>query len=431
MQVYIAADTLAALVDMLKGVYLREGGGRLMVHTYVKVEATSGKTVWTATNGEQKLETRVPCRVSVPGQVVVPFSPLAKMLGKTKLGEWEFTQEDDSDLEVRHLSKRGKSQGWRGGWQHPVLPLFEWDREIQADEGLDLSEVPRVICKPLDAALPLFRSMVDRVSFAVSKDDYSGPLAGVCWQGDDKSGLTLAATGGSFLAHSQMEGLFSPKAEGWIGFPDPVLVPPLFLDRLASWVGSWREVGQTDRLLWVRGETVGVSFRWSTRLIEGSWVNAKPLLEADKERVYHDVTVDLAPLKHGLAHLERGVDRISDWLCLLSVRKEAAKDAVLEVALLRAGTYQKQTWIKMPASFSGPESRTLEIPLNWAYVKQIVGRLEKCSKATVRILQLSHIRKDYPTTGVLKRRRKPLYRPLHRKDQEGLPDYWGIETGKH
>ena len=38
------------------------------------------------------------------------------------------------------------------------------------------------------------------------------------------------------------------------------------------------------------------------------------------------------------------------------------------------------------------------------------------------------IRKDYPTTGVLKHYRQGRgHRPTH-YHQEGLPDYWGIET---
>ena len=39
------------------------------------------------------------------------------------------------------------------------------------------------------------------------------------------------------------------------------------------------------------------------------------------------------------------------------------------------------------------------------------------------------IRKDYPTTGVLKLIQVPSFiRFVKNRDQEGLPDYWGIET---
>ena len=38
------------------------------------------------------------------------------------------------------------------------------------------------------------------------------------------------------------------------------------------------------------------------------------------------------------------------------------------------------------------------------------------------------IRKDYPTTGVLKLLAGKLLLTEVTADQEGLPDYWGIET---
>ena len=38
------------------------------------------------------------------------------------------------------------------------------------------------------------------------------------------------------------------------------------------------------------------------------------------------------------------------------------------------------------------------------------------------------IRKDYPTTGVLKLSRHGTNLKVEETDQEGLPDYWGIET---
>ena len=38
------------------------------------------------------------------------------------------------------------------------------------------------------------------------------------------------------------------------------------------------------------------------------------------------------------------------------------------------------------------------------------------------------IRKDYPTTGVLKLLMSPAFQAFSHNNQEGLPDYWGIET---
>ena len=42
--------------------------------------------------------------------------------------------------------------------------------------------------------------------------------------------------------------------------------------------------------------------------------------------------------------------------------------------------------------------------------------------------RISPIRKDYPTTGVLKPRSLGRPRTHDAPHQEGLPDYWGIET---
>ena len=46
-------------------------------------------------------------------------------------------------------------------------------------------------------------------------------------------------------------------------------------------------------------------------------------------------------------------------------------------------------------------------------------------------MAVSPIRKDYPTTGVLKLLRKVSNPDGGVTNQEGLPDYWGIETVKN
>ena len=49
---------------------------------------------------------------------------------------------------------------------------------------------------------------------------------------------------------------------------------------------------------------------------------------------------------------------------------------------------------------------------------------DRCFKIRIGVL----IRKDYPTTGVLKPRGVGAVKRHLTPDQEGLPDYWGIET---
>ena len=44
------------------------------------------------------------------------------------------------------------------------------------------------------------------------------------------------------------------------------------------------------------------------------------------------------------------------------------------------------------------------------------------------MVRVGLIRKDYPTTGVLKLSYSPASCPFRHNYQEGLPDYWGIET---
>ena len=80
------------------------------------------------------------------------------------------------------------------------------------------------------------------------------------------------------------------------------------------------------------------------------------------------------------------------------------------------GAYEHQS-----NSFNGPNQEGL--PDYWG--------IETCAIAFNRYLRWhsSKIRKDYPTTGVLKLQWQ--CRTFHirdRYDQEGLPDYWGIET---
>ena len=59
----------------------------------------------------------------------------------------------------------------------------------------------------------------------------------------------------------------------------------------------------------------------------------------------------------------------------------------------------------------------------------LTGVLKRIGIAIVVRYSKCYIRKDYPTTGVL----KPFKNRAHKNgcevlDQEGLPDYWGIET---
>ena len=54
--------------------------------------------------------------------------------------------------------------------------------------------------------------------------------------------------------------------------------------------------------------------------------------------------------------------------------------------------------------------------------------IEKISASAIGLDFAHPIRKDYPTTGVLKKIGKCYNSGNSLFDQEGLPDYWGIEN---
>ncbi len=58
----------------------------------------------------------------------------------------------------------------------------------------------------------------------------------------------------------------------------------------------------------------------------------------------------------------------------------------------------------------------------------LIGVLKHAHLVGVSVHALSFIRKDYPLIGVLKRDGRFIKVAETFENQEGLPDYWGIET---
>ena len=238
------------------------------------IVAADGALSLCATNLDLSMRTKVVASVTQPGRVTVPAKTLADITREWPEAELNVVVEEGRLV----LSGRlGSGEGGEGRYSLAVTPADEFP---SMPESIDGVIVDFTGSSQFDGQL--LRTMIDRTSFSVSRDETRPVLNGVLWRIDPEF-MAMVATDGSRLAESRQqlngdEGVVSGESA-------EVILPPPICSQLAKLLSTntlTRAVVGDSQVLFDLGETQLLS-----RLIEGPYVDYEQVVPKENEKRLH------------------------------------------------------------------------------------------------------------------------------------------------
>ena len=238
----------------------------------VLLEAEEDSLVLAATNLNLSIRTRVGASVAQGGRVTVPARTLADIAR-----EWP-----DTELELEVVDGRlvlsgllGAGDGGEGKYTLAVTPPDEFPDIPESLEGLGID-----VTESGEVDGDLIRGMIEKTSFAVSRDETRPVLNGVLWR-IEPDFMAMVATDGSRLAEFR-QNLNRDAFEGESGSAE-VILPPQICTQLMRLLDSEDELekvilGETQ-VLFQLGET-----RLVSRLIEGPYVDYEQVIPRSNDK---------------------------------------------------------------------------------------------------------------------------------------------------
>ncbi len=224
-----------------------------------------------STDLDLSMRTTVEATVTDPGRVTVPARTLADITREWPEAELKVGVEDGKLV----LSGRlGSGDGGEGRYSLAVTSPDEFPTMPESIDGVDIDFVES---SQLDGQL--IRKMIDRTSFAVSRDETRPVLNGVLWRIDPEF-MAMVATDGSRLAEARQQ--LNGAAEAVSGEATEVILPPHVCAQLVKLLSSStlnRAVVGESQVLFDLGDTQLLS-----RLIEGPYVDYEQVVPRDNEK---------------------------------------------------------------------------------------------------------------------------------------------------
>ncbi len=223
-----------------------------------------------ATDLDLSIRTRVTAAVDTPGRITVPARTLAEITREWPESVISLAMEDSHLILSGTL---GESSGGEGRYSLPVTPPEEFPEMPDDLQGLRLSFQADT---PLDGAL--FRTMIEKTSFAVSHDETRPVLNGVLWRIGPEN-MSMVATDGSRLAE------FRRSWEGGTGVEGSAeaILPPQTCGQLGKLLENPESLGEVvlgeSQVLFQVDETQLLS-----RLIEGPYVDYEQVVPRDNDK---------------------------------------------------------------------------------------------------------------------------------------------------
>ena len=228
------------------------------------------RLVLCATDLDLSIRTRVLAAVDTPGRITVPARTLAEITREWPESAINLVLEDGRLVLSGPL---GEGAGGEGRYALPSTPAEEFPEMPEDLQGLRLSFQTET---PLDGTL--LRTMIDKTSFAVSRDETRPVLNGVLWRIGPEI-MTMVATDGSRLAE------FRRTWDGGTGIEGSaeVILPPQTCGQLARLLEKPEDLGEA-----VLGESQ-VLFRVDetqllSRLIEGPYVDYEQVIPRENDK---------------------------------------------------------------------------------------------------------------------------------------------------
>ncbi len=242
-----------------------------------------GKTLSiAATDLDLSIRTQVPAAVEKKGRITVPARTLAEITREWPDAELSIEVQDDR---LKLSGRLGDADSSEGAYSLAGMEAEEFPSMPTALDGISLN------LGGADAEAGVLVDMINKTSFAVSRDDTRPVLNGVLWR-IDTQGMEMVATDGSRLACYRLALDLEDQVKG--EEESAVIVPPQALSQIVKLLGGHEgpveiTLGETQ-ILFDLGHAHLLS-----RLIEGPYVDYTQVIPKSNEKELKIASEDLLP----------------------------------------------------------------------------------------------------------------------------------------
>ena len=242
-----------------------------------------GKTLSiAATDLDLSIRTQVPAAVEKKGRITVPARTLAEITREWPDAELSIEVQNDR---LKLSGRLGDADSSEGAYSLAGMEAEEFPSMPTALDGISLN------LGGADAEAGVLVDMINKTSFAVSRDDTRPVLNGVLWR-IDTQGMEMVATDGSRLACYRLALDLEDQVKG--EEESAVIVPPQALSQIVKLLGGHEgpveiTLGETQ-ILFDLGHAHLLS-----RLIEGPYVDYTQVIPQSNEKELKIASEDLLP----------------------------------------------------------------------------------------------------------------------------------------
>ena len=310
-----------------------------------------GKTLSiAATDIDLSIRTQVPAAVEKKGRITVPARTLAEITREWPDAELSIEVQDDR---LKLSGRLGEADSSKGAYSLAGMEAEEFPSMPTALDGISLN------LGGADAEGGVLVDMINKTSFAVSRDDTRPVLNGVLWR-IDTQGMEMVATDGSRLACYRLALDLEDQVKG--EEETAVIVPPQALSQIVKLLGGHEgsveiTLGETQ-ILFDLGHAHLLS-----RLIEGPYVDYTQVIPQSNEKELKIASEDLLPAVRRVSILSSSYTR--------QVRFKLSSGQVeLSAASPEIGGEAREV---IPAEYSEEE---MEIGYNAQFLMEILRKMD-------------------------------------------------------
>ena len=311
----------------------------------------NGKTLSiAATDLDLSIRTQVPAAVEKKGRITVPARTLAEITREWPDAELSIEVQDDR---LKLSGRLGDADSSEGAYSLAGIEAEEFPSMPTALDGISLN------LGGADAEGGVLVDMINKTSFAVSRDDTRPVLNGVLWR-IDTQGMEMVATDGSRLACYRLALDLEDQVKG--EEESAVIVPPQALSQIVKLLGGHEgpveiTLGETQ-ILFDLGHAHLLS-----RLIEGPYVDYTQVIPQSNEKELKIASEDLLPAVRRVSILSSSYTR--------QVRFKLSSGQVeLSAASPEIGGEAREV---IPAEYSEEE---MEIGYNAQFLMEILRKMD-------------------------------------------------------
>ena len=303
-----------------------------------------------ATDLDLSIRTQVPAAVEKKGRITVPARTLAEITREWPEAELSIEVQDDR---LKLSGRLGDADSSEGAYSLAGMQAEEFPSMPTALDGISLN------LGGADAEGGVLVDMINKTSFAVSRDDTRPVLNGVLWR-IDTQGMEMVATDGSRLACYRLALDLEDQVKG--EEETAVIVPPQALSQIVKLLGGHEgsveiTLGETQ-ILFDLGHAHLLS-----RLIEGPYVDYTQVIPQSNEKELKIASEDLLPAVRRVSILSSSYTR--------QVRFKLSSGQVeLSAASPEIGGEAREV---IPAEYSEEE---MEIGYNAQFLMEILRKMD-------------------------------------------------------